>query len=162
MSHIAACILALSTLGTAADGSLRYSRQLRTEGPVTRSAWLSDAVRDVASAFLLDPHLLVALAWHESAFDRDRVSSTGARSIMQLTGKLGARYDRDCAMVGHPWACDYVALVIGAGELSRGLAECGDEAGAVSWYRAGRCGLRDTWHVRQVMATRDELAWGAP
>ena len=162
MNHLAAAILVLSTLGTDGDGSPRYSRQMRTDNAVPRAEWLAYTARDVASAYHLDPYLVIALAWHESAFDRERVSPKGARSIMQLLGRLGDRYDLGCKAGTHPWACDYVALVIGAAELSHGLALCGDEAGAVSWYRAGRCELRDSWRVRETLATRDELRWGEP
>jgi len=162
MNHLAAAILALSVLGTTAAGLPRYSLQMRTDQAVPRSEYLAVSAQDVARAYHLDPYLVITVAWYETAFDRDRVSSKGARSIMQLLGRLGDRYDAGCKAVGHPWACDYVALVIGAAELSHGLAVCGDEAGALSWYMAGRCDLRDDWRVLQRLATRDELRWGEP
>jgi hypothetical protein len=160
IAHLTACILALATMRTAPVEI--YHLQFRVEGAHTRAEWIAGSIDEIARMNSIDPALLLALAWTESAFDRERVSSKGARSIMQLTGRMGDAYDRTCAVMHHPWACDWVALSIGARELSRGLAVCGSEAGAVSYYRAGRCNLADSWRVQQVLALRDELRWGAP
>jgi len=158
IAHLTACILALATMRTAPVKI--YHRQFRDEGAQSRAQWLASSIDELARMNGVSPSLLLALAWTESAFDRDRVSSKGARSIMQLTGRMGAAYDRACAVMGHPWHCDWVALSIAARELSRGLTVCGSELGSVSWYRSGTCAHVDTWRVQQVLALRDELAWG--
>ncbi len=161
MSHLVACILALSVLRIAPSGPV-YARQLRTEGAHARAEFLAQSIDDVARLYRVDASLLLALAWHEAAFDRSRVSTVGARSIMQLNGKLASAYDRACGMMANDWACDRLALTLGARELRKGLEICGSVAGGLSWYRAGHCRGGDTWRVRQVLALRDELRWGMP
>jgi hypothetical protein len=160
IAHLTACILALATMRTAPVEI--YHRQFRSEGARARAEWLAGSIDEIARMNGISSTLLLALAWHESAFDRERVSSKGARSIMQLIGRMGAAYDRSCAVMGHPWHCDYVALAIAARELSRGLTVCGSEVGSVSHYRTGRCDAVGTWRVQQVLALRDDLSWGAP
>lgn len=158
IAHLTSCILALALMRTAPVEI--YHRQFRDEGARSRAEWLASSIDELARMNGVSPTLLLALAWTESAFDRNRVSSKGARSIMQLTGRMGAAYDRSCAVMGHPWHCDYVALAIAARELSRGLAACGSEVGSISHYRTGRCDAVDSWRVQQVLALRAELAWG--
>lgn len=160
MTHLAACILALSVLRIAPSGPV-YSRQMRSEGAEERAVWLASSIRRASEVYGVDALLLTSLLWHESAFDRERESSVGCVSIAQLCGRKKAAYDRVCTALRSAYACDGVAVMLAAEELRKGLAVCGSEAGAVSWYRAGRCGLSDSWRVRQVLALAAELEWGS-
>lgn len=159
MTHLAACILALSVLRIAPSGPV-YSKQLRSEGAHERAAYLASAIELAADLYGIDPLLLTALTWHESAFDRQRISPVGCISITQLCGRKKAAYERVCTALRSAYACDGVALMLAADELRKGLTECGSEAGSVSWFRKGDCSLSETWRVQQVLALRDEMAWG--
>lgn len=161
MNHVLACILALFTLRTRHDEPF-YARQLRTEGGETRAAYLAQQTHDVARLHGVRSLLFLSLLWHEAAFDRDRISSVGCVSISQLCGAKKTAYLRACAAMRNGWACDAVAMHLGASELAHGLKVCGTEAGAVSFYRFGHCGGAATWRVRQVVALADELSWGMP
>ena len=160
MTHLAACILALSVLRVAPSGPV-YSRQMRSEGAEARAVWLAGSIESAATQHGVEPILLAALVWHESAFDRHRVSPVGARSIAQLMGRMGTAYDKACALV-RPWECDALALSLAARELSQGYLVCGSMLGSLSFYRYGDCAHTREWRVRQVVALADELQWGAP
>lgn len=138
-----------------------YHRQFR-QNTEEHATHLARSIQVAAEIYDVDPFLLVSLGWHESAFDRERVSSIGCLSIMQLCGRSRAVYERMCAQLRSQYACDGVAVMLAAVELRNGLTVCGSESGALSRYRSGHCGLADSWRVQQVLALRDELAWSAP
>jgi hypothetical protein len=159
MTHLAACILALSVLRIAPSGPV-YSRQMRSEGAEARAVWLAESVDRAARVHGVKPLSLLALLWLEAAFDRDRVSPVGCVGIAQSCGRMKSAYLRACDLM-HPWSCDAVSISLAAREMSQGLRICGSEAGALSWYRYGDCSHAHEWRVRQVLALAAELEWGA-
>jgi hypothetical protein len=159
VAHLTACILALATMRTAPVEI--YHRQFRGDTQ-ERAEHLALSIHSAAEIYGVDAELLLALGWLESAFDRDRVSSVGCASIMQLCGRSRAVYERSCSQLRSQYACDGVAVMLAAVELRDGLTVCGSESGAVSRYRTGRCDAADSWRVQQVLALRDDLGWGAP
>jgi hypothetical protein len=159
IAHLTACILALATMRTAPVEI--YHRQFRDDAE-ERAAHLARSIQVAAEIYGVDAFLLLSLGWLESAFDRSRVSPVGARSIMQLNGRMGSAYDRACAVLESDEACDQLAINIAAREVRRGIEVCGSVEGSVSWFRSGTCRLESSWRVMQVIALRDEMRWGMP
>ncbi len=159
IAHLTACIFALATMRTAPVEI--YHRQFRADIE-TRAPLLAHDVKHSAQLFGVDPLLELSLLWLEAAFDRNRVSPVGCVGVAQLCGEMKATYERMCRALRSQYACDSVAVMLAARELRKGLDICGSEAGAVSYYRSGRCDLADSWRVQQVLALRDELEWSRP
>ena len=149
-------IIELSFMRTNDVGRTFYIPQVRA---FDRPEALAESTEHAARMYDLDPYYLLAVTWHESAFRSDAVSRVGCVGITQLCGKKRSALMHACTVLSNE-ACDDLALVLAAAELTVGIEQCGTEAGAISWYRAGRCDLADTWRVQQVLATRDRLEWG--
>lgn len=159
IAHLTACILALATMRTAPVEI--YHRQFR--GDVEeRAPLLAASIAHAGHVYGIDPLWELALLWHEAALDRTRVSPVGCIGLGQFCGGLKATYTRACRELRSAYACDSFAVMLAAQELRKGLDVCGSEAGATSYYRVGHCNLADSWRVQQVLALRDELAWGKP
>lgn len=102
-----------------------------------------DRARAVAPIILaeardLDPLLIGALMFRESAFRPDALSSKGAVGLMQVmpTGDSERYCRRELARLWEPRANVRCAVRL----LRRGLRLCGSIEGALSRYVMGRCG----------------------
>ena len=153
---LAAAIMSLLLLpcGWPVEHARRYEG-----GPDRKADVLSEHVDQAAQTYDLDPFLLVALGHSESGLDGTRVGKLGEVSLMQFLphSAAGREYAR---ARGSQAERDGLAVLLGAEILRRGLEICGSESGAVSHYKAGRCGLAEHWRVRDVLALRDRLKWG--
>jgi soluble lytic murein transglycosylase-like protein len=113
----------------------------------------------------VDGRLVRALAWWESGFDNSRVSSAGARGVMQVTPATWAYVER--VLVGHRIPRTASGNVqVGVAFLDQLLREFhGNVRLALAGYAQGpesvrRHGLfRETRHyVRGVLAVRSRLS----
>jgi soluble lytic murein transglycosylase-like protein len=101
MRHrIATVVLAVATLATPAfaapKASLQPVSQLAAQAfPAPMPTYLQGIINDAAKHYSVDPNLIAAMAFRESAFNPNAVSSRGAQGLMQLMPKtaraLGVR-----------------------------------------------------------------------
>jgi peptidoglycan hydrolase-like protein with peptidoglycan-binding domain len=133
-----------------------------------RSAAAKQAVRSVldrwAAYYGVDPHLVRGLAWMESGYQQDVVSSAGARGVMQITDEtwayvegvlLGRRVDRN--LDGN--------VRVGVAYLRQLLHDFGSETGAaLAAYVQGPRSVREEGmlpetrlYVADVLALRQRL-----
>ena len=92
MTNLRALVIAVAVLG--AGSSLFAATPLQTGKvlpglavnafPIPVPAYLSQAIADASTRYRVDPNLIAAMAFRESAFNSAAVSSRGAQGIMQL------------------------------------------------------------------------------
>ncbi len=100
----------------------------------------TELVEENADAFEIDEQLLYALIKTESGFDKDAVSSVGAKGLTQITPetfrwlqtKTGEEYDEDALFEPE------ISVYYGAYFLDMLLDEFGNIETAVAAYHAGR------------------------
>jgi len=150
----------VSLAGTPTSGR-RKPMQLRMARPEVCRAWTPHA-RRAARAVGLSTKLLLAIAWVESGFRTDAISSAGARGPMQLMPRTSHAFG--CDRPERP-ACAFPA----AAALMRRLlsrfdgrvvyALCAYNAGAgrirKSW-RAGKLPF-NVWYAERVLAAKARL-----
>jgi soluble lytic murein transglycosylase-like protein len=102
-----------------------------------------------ATAYAIDPVLLVALSYHESCFQKSARSTAGAIGVMQLLPKYFGRQ-----------ATEEQHILRGAGVLKLYEQKCRTTLRALGAYRSGRCqaGPRARATLRQARIIR---AWMA-
>ncbi|SRR5581483_971598 len=80
--------LALATLLLVPAAFAGESRPLSAFGfPLPVPQYLSQIISEAAAKYRLDPNLIAAMAFRESRFDSNAVSSRGAQGVMQLMPK---------------------------------------------------------------------------
>lgn len=122
-----------------------------------------EPIVEAAQRKLLEPELLLALAWHESRFDPDAVSHAGAVGVMQvMPGTLEWMADElDRALDPRDPADNALA---GAAYLDRLLSAHEDPAEALIAYNQGPTALAENGpypgaeaFADKVLSTRDQL-----
>ena len=89
MRHrIAAVVFAIAALSTpafASPKSIQPVSQLAAQAfPAPMPQYLAGIINEAAQKYSVDPNLIAAMAFRESRFDANAVSSRGAQGIMQL------------------------------------------------------------------------------
>lgn len=93
-NRIAAFVIAVATVALAAPlsaSTIQPATQLAANSfPLPVPQYLSAIIRDAAAKYHVDPNLVAAMAFRESRFDANAVSSRGAQGIMQLMPRTAA------------------------------------------------------------------------
>jgi len=84
-------VIAIAVLGAGSSVFAQSPKGLPTLAvnafPIPVPAYLSQAIHDASSKYRVDPNLIAAVAFRESAFNSSAVSRRGAQGIMQLMPK---------------------------------------------------------------------------
>lgn len=142
---------------------------LRTSAPrifaaLTEQPPVVDTLVDVARTHGVDPHLVVALAWHESRWDPSARSSEGAVGVLQVKPSTVQRVSQE---IGRPLTpFDPVDnATAGVIYLSWLQERFPTTRRALIAYNQGGGALRDhgayptaAWFAESVLATRDAFA----
>lgn len=121
-----------------------YIQHARTN-PEERAYVLEEAFKNAGEhpwfpVYVHARHLLLAVAWSESALDGSRVGDAGELGIMQLHPRsmAGRKYAKQCPVPSR--RCDALSIALGANELAKGYRACGYDWGkAVGYYKSGKC-----------------------
>lgn len=152
MTALAAALLALMTLPN--GHHVVQCRQARggCEARVQRLAAIMIAAGEREH---VDPFLIAAVAFHESALRSDVIGAAGEHGIAQLhpRSRHGMRAARECRVA--PSDCDAIELGIAAELLRASIDRCGSEASALGAYNRGFCG--ETSYSRAVLALRERM-----
>lgn len=142
---------------------------LRTSAPrifaaLSEQPRIVDTLVDVARAHGMDPHLVVALAWHESRWDPTARSSAGAVGVLQVKPSTVERVSEE---IGQPLRPRHPVDNATAGViyLSWLQERFPTTRQALIAYNQGGGALREdgaypsaAWFAEAVLATRDAFA----
>jgi soluble lytic murein transglycosylase-like protein len=91
LNHLRILVIAIAVLGAGSSVFAASSKALPALAanafPIPVPAYLSQAIADASARYRVDPNLIAAMAFRESAFNSSAVSSRGAQGIMQLMPK---------------------------------------------------------------------------
>ena len=91
MNHLRILVIAIAVLGAGSSVFAQSPKALSTLAanafPIPIPVYLSQAIADASAKYRVDPNLIAAMAFRESAFNSFAVSSRGAQGIMQLMPK---------------------------------------------------------------------------
>lgn len=120
-------------------------------GPYHHALSLAGQYTEAAYRHGIDPHLLIALGYKESAFDSAAVSRARAFGQLQLHPRYHADVLRKCRE--KPALCDGLVIDRGARVLAFFIRKCRGEAAALHAYRTGDCRVPGP-EARKVLAIR--------
>jgi soluble lytic murein transglycosylase-like protein len=84
-------VIAIAVLGAGSSVFAQSPKALPTLAanafPIPVPVYLSKAIADASAKYRVDPNLIAAMAFRESAFNSSAVSTRGAQGIMQLMPK---------------------------------------------------------------------------
>ena len=91
MNHLRILVIAIAVLGAASSVFAQSHKTVPALAvnafPIPVPTYLSQAIADASAKYRVDPNLIAAVAFRESAFNSSAVSSRGAQGIMQLMPK---------------------------------------------------------------------------
>jgi soluble lytic murein transglycosylase-like protein len=91
LNHLRILVIAIAVLGTGSSVFAASPKALPSLAanafPIPVPAYLSQAIADASAKYRVDPNLIAAMAFRESAFNASAVSRRGAQGIMQLMPK---------------------------------------------------------------------------
>jgi len=91
LNHLRILVIAIAVLGTGSSVFAASPKALPALAanafPMPVPAYLSQAIADASAKYRVDPNLIAAMAFRESAFNASAVSRRGAQGIMQLMPK---------------------------------------------------------------------------
>jgi len=92
LNRIAVLVFAAVALAAPLSAStIKPATQLAASSfPLPVPQYLSSIINDAAAKYRVDPNLIAAMAFRESRFDANAVSSRGAQGIMQLMPRTAA------------------------------------------------------------------------
>ena len=124
---------------------------------------------DTAARHHVDPNLVLAVSYWESAWDQSKVSSSGAIGVMQVEPQVAAEAGPE--LLGRPVDLNdlWDNADVGVAILRQDLNAFGDPASALAAYYQGAASLQangpypDTQqYVQGILALRDRFAHGGP
>jgi soluble lytic murein transglycosylase-like protein len=91
LNHLRILVIAIAVLGAGSSVFAQSPKALPTLAanayPIPVPVYLSQVIADASARYRVDPNLIAAIAFRESAFNSSAVSSRGAQGIMQLMPK---------------------------------------------------------------------------
>jgi soluble lytic murein transglycosylase-like protein len=116
-----------------------------------------------------DPYLIMAIAWQESGWRQDEVSSVGAIGVMQVMPETAAELDSWLFQRNlDPWGDAWDNIDAGVAFLTCLYEEAGNDVDTAiaSYYQGYGSIVRDGWfsdtdsYVASILALRDQFANG--